>query len=234
MAACLLSLYAHAQDNYLSLSMGASLPTGSYSNESGTNTTGYAGTSFTLSFDGNYYLTPIFGFGGIANYGMNSVNEDLLRDDWIAHLEEVYPDVEVPPDANVEFTTTQWTYVNIMGGPTLGIPLERFRLEFRGRIGISIIKPPERNIRITYPNNEITSFASGQSVAFGYQLGTGIVFKPNESSGIRLGADYFSSESKIDVENRVDDDLGEPEIVTETISLPVSSIHLTLGLAYFF
>ncbi len=223
-----------AQKNYMGLSMGGSFPLGTYANEAGVNTTGYALTGFTLSFNGNYYFIDHIGFHGAINYGMNSVDEEKLKTDWVAHLKALYPDADLPDDAVIDFTTLGWLYVNALSGPVLGLSISKFTIEARATAGLSYIRPPERNIRITFRNTEITSFASGQSMAFGYQLGTGILFTPNNVTGIRLAFDYFSSTAKIDLESHIDEGLGNPVISTETVKFPISTIHLTLGLAYLF
>lgn len=226
----LLANLISAQNSYISLSMGTSIPVGTYSGEDQINTTGYAGPSFTLSFDGNYFFIPYFGITGIANYGMNATDEETLENDWIEYLKDLYPDVIIPDDATVQFSTDQWNYVNLMAGPVLSFPISKFSIEIKARGGMSYIRPPKREIYITYQNTEIYGNATGQSVKFGYLVGGGILYQPNDSYGVRLNADYFSTKAKIDLDRRKDDD----QLVTETIELPVTAFHVTLGIAYFF
>lgn len=223
-----------AQINYFSLSMGTTLPTQTYEANTDANSTGYAESGFTISFDGNYFPLDFLGFSGTVNLGMNFTDEVKLQDDWFEYLQNLYPDVIIPPDATVEFNTTQWNYVNLMAGPILSIPVSRFFIELKAKAGLSFIKPPERNIYISFANTEINSTASGQNLKFGYQLGGGILYMPNRNYGIRIGLDYFNSTAKVDLESREDDGTGNPVIKPAVLHIPVTAIHLTAGLAYSF
>jgi len=223
-----------AQLNYFSLSMGTTLPTQDFAGTTDASTTGYAESGFTMSFDGNYFPFDLFGINGTANFGMNFTDDVELQNDWFDYLKNLYPDVIIPPDATVEFNTTQWNYVNLMAGPIISIPVSRFFIELKAKAGLSFIKPPERNIYISFTNTEINSTASGQSLKFGYQLGGGILYMPNRNYGVRLGVDYFNSAAKVNLESREDDGTGNPVIKPAVLNIPVSAIHLTAGLAYSF
>ncbi len=230
---CLFAGFASAQDNYIGLSMGGSIPMGDYASTTEANKTGYAESGFSLNFQGNYYFMKFLGVGGTATFGMNGTAEEELKTDWITYLENLH-DVTIPDDANVRFITSQWTYVNLFAGPVLSFPFGRLSLELKAQGGMSVITPPERNIYITYTNVEITSNSAGHNVAFGYLLGAGLQFKPSEMYGFRLGADYFASEAKLNLEDKIDDGTGEGEIVSAVWEMPVRAYHITLGISYFF
>ena len=223
-----------AQDPYVSLSMGSTVPLGTYSEKSGSNTSGYALPSFTLSFDGNYFFAPYLGISATANYGMNGVAEEELKDDLILHLQDLYPDFTLPPDAELSFITTQWTYVNLFAGPVISIPVASFNFQLRALAGMSFTMPPKRDLFITYTNTELSHHAEGQSLKFGYLLGAGILYQPNSNYGIRLGVDYFSTNSVIDIDHSFDDGSGNEEIISEKVEIPVTAMHITLGIATFF
>ena len=223
-----------AQDNYVSLSMGSSIPLGTYSMASDSNTTGYALPSFTLSFDGNYYFAPYLGIAATANYGMNGVAEEELKDYVLLHIHELYPGFNPPPDAEVNFITTQWTYVNLLVGPVFSVPLASFNFQIRALAGMSFAMPPKRDLFITYANTQLSHHAEGQSLKFGYLLGAGILYQPNSNYGLRIGTDYFSTNSVIEIDYRYDDGSGGDEIKTEKVEKPVTVMHITLGIVTFF
>jgi len=223
-----------SQDHYVSLSMGSSVPLGTYSDDSGSNTTGYALPSFTLSFDGNYFFIPYLGISATANYGMNGVAEEELYDDLILHLHDLYPGLSIPPDAEVSFIATQWTYVNLLVGPVLSIPVASFNFQLRALAGMSFTMPPKRDLFITYTNTQLSHHAEGQSLKFGYLLGAGIMYQPNSNYGLRIGADYFSTNSVVEIDYLYDDGSGVGEIITEEVELPVTAMHITLGIVTFF
>ena len=231
---CFFVSLSFAQDNYISLSMGSSIPLGTYSGADSINTTGYALPSFTLSFDGNYFFAPYLGVSATLNYGMNGVAEEELKTYVMLHLQDLYPDFTLHPDAEVSFITTQWTYVNLFVGPVVSVPVASFNFQVRALAGMSFIMPPKRDLFITYTNTEIRHHAEGQSLKFGYLLGAGVLYQPNRNYGLRLAADYFSTNSVIDIDYRYDDGSGDEEIITEKVEIPVTALNLTLGIVTFF
>jgi len=228
------SLITRAQVSNINLSMGATIPLGDYKSTADATSTGYAGTGFTLNIGGKYFIVDYLGIGGTLNYGTNSTDEDALKESWLQYVKDLYPDYVIPPDANVEFNTNLWNYVNLMVGPVFSIPISRISFEFKAQAGISFITPPKRELYITYTNNEIYNNSGGSNVAFGYLLGASIVFQANDDYGVRVGADYFGSKAKLDLESRVDDGIGGSEIITEVWEVPVTAIHATVGIVYFF
>ncbi len=218
-----------AQQNFIGLAMGGSIPVGDYAATTEASQTGYALSGFSLNFIGDYYFMKVLGVGATATFGMNGTAEQELQSDWIDYLENLH-DVTIPSDADVRFIATQWTYVNLFVGPVISIPIKRISFELKAQGGISFITPPKRDTYITYEDTEISSVSSGSNVAFGYLLGVGIQFRPNDTYGIRVGADYFASEAVLELENWVD----EGNIITDIVEMPVQAYHVTLGISYFF
>ncbi len=175
---------------------------------------------------------PYLGITASANYGMNGVSEEELKTHMIKHLQELY-DITLPPGAEVSFTTTQWTYVNLFVGPVLSIPLGSFNFDIRALGGMSFTMPPKRDLFVTYPGVQLSHKAEGQSLKFGYLLGAGILYQPSGNYGLRFGADYFSTNSVVDINYIYDDGSGLEKRIEE-VEMPVSALHLTLGIATFF
>lgn len=231
--ALLFSGIVSAQQNFIGLAMGGSIPLGDYAHTTEANQTGYALSGFSLNFIGDYYFMKILGIGATATFGMNGTDEQELQSDWISYLENLH-DITIPPDADVRFITTQWTYVNLFVGPVVSFPLKRISFELKAQGGMSFITPPKRDLYISYDGDEITSSSSGSNVAFGYLLGAGIQYRPNDTYGIRVGADYFASEAKLNLEQRIEEGLEEGNIITEVWNMHVQTYHVTLGISYFF
>ena len=231
-----ISFLSIAQNGYISLSMGGTIPVGDFESTADASTTGYAGSGFTLNIEGKYSFKPILGIGGTLNYGMNSTDEDALEEDWLEYVKNLYPDSNIPDDANIQFTTNAWNYVNLMAGPVLSIPVSRLLFEFKAQAGVSFITPPKRELYITYDNdnNEMYHNSSGHNTTFGYLLGACILFQANEDYGIKLGADYFGSKAKLTIESQVDDGMGGTEPHYDLWEVPVTAFHVTVGIAYFF
>ncbi len=231
--ALLISVIGSAQHSFIGLAMGGSIPVGDYASTSDPDQTGFAESGFLLNFIGDYYFYKVLAIGATATFGMNGTDEQELEKVWINYLENLY-DLTVPPGADVRFISSQWTYVNLFIGPVVSIPIKRMSIELKAQCGMSFITPPTRDIYITYEETEISSNSGGSNIAFGYLLGAGIQFRANDSYGFRIGADYFASEAKLELEQRIDEGPDEGEIVTDIWQVPVQAYHVTLGISYFF
>lgn len=224
-------LSLHAQKNYLGFSMGVSLPGGAYAKK-GLGKGGYAGSGFALAFDGGCFFGKI-GLTGSASYGMNYLDDQSLKNDILDHIGYLFPENTWSPDAMIEFTSTQWTYVNFMTGPVLSIPLSVFSFEFRALGGMSFVMPPKRELFIFSSDEQWSGNASGQSVGLGYQIGGGVLFHPSSVYGIRLGVDYLQTRTRYDVHYSYQDPITDKTFL-EQADFPVSLIHASFGILYYF
>lgn len=226
---------AHAQHNYIGLAMGGSIPTGKYSGVDNPYTSGYATPSFTLDFEALYSFSPNIGIAAVANYGMNGVEATQLQSDLVSYYRDKYPGIPdpLPEEAEVRMDINQWTYVNLMTGPVASLPVSSFIFEVRALAGLSFTMPPERSLSFDYLGTHLSSEAQGQSLRFGYILGTSIIYKPH-STGIRLGADYLSTNTKVKVQDIFENGLDPAASEGMEIEMPLNAINITLGIISFF
>jgi len=224
----------YAQDSFLGLSMGASFPLGDYASGDNAFSSGYAGTNFVLNFDASYVVAPYIGIGATFSFGSNYADEDALKETLLTDLDKRYNQIDFPAPEDAEFSINmgKWTYINLMVGPNISIPLAILHLDFRALGGITFLTPPEREVGITWTGDEIFTSQSSQLIHFGYVLGAGIRFGMRGSTGIRIAADYFSSKPAMKIKT---DHLLIPEKdKTVTFDLPMKTLHLTVGLCFNF
>jgi hypothetical protein len=220
-----------SQDSYISLSLGGTFPKGSFAESNLLGTDGYAGSSFTMSFDGNYFMGKL-GIAGMLNFGMSYLDGTSIQAARIDYLNEIFPNNVIPPDASTEFISTQWNYVNLMTGPVFALPLSFISFEIKAMGGASVVIPPQENLSVTAGTDHWSCSSSGQSLHLGYLAGGALLFHPNPGYGIRLGVDYISTSATYEMYYNLD--LGgvtQNEIVSKE-KVPVRLVHLTVGIFY--
>ncbi len=223
-----------AQDNHFGLSFGTALPFGSLGSSDEIFHDGYASPGFHVSFDANYIPTWYFGIGGSLNLSTYATDADKMRADIIDKIREL-PPVEIPEGVEGDLGIGNWSYINLMVGPTVAIPAGSFQFNGHVFIGTCFGMPPVTNFKLEYGENTFNSYTNNQTVAFAYSVGTDILFSPSGSYAIKLGAEYFSSysNSTYDFEyiNSSQDKIDIPSVDND---IQLRAAHITLGLAYYF
>ncbi len=233
-ALLMMSVTGFSQDNYLDMKFGVGIPVGDFSNKE-LETTGYAGPGFMMSFEGNYFL-GVIGFSGSLTYGMNFLDDVALQNDITQHLQELFPDVELPPDAKTQFVISQWSNVNALVGPVLSLPVvPALRVEVKAMGGVSFVMPPTWQLYIQTGDGQLHSESYGQSVKGAYLLGAGITYKSSGTYGIHLGMDYVGSKTNFKLNYAfIEGDVENPPYQTKTVKIPVNMIQVNLGITYAF
>ena len=217
----------YSQRNYLGLSFGASMPGEEFAKNSLTEDGGYALTGFALEFSGAYIFDYYLGIAGTFTFSSNPINSEQLEKD----LVEAIPG-PVPPDVTeVILNHGSWMYSNIMAGPILTIPVWKLNFDFRGVAGLSFLMSPPWELTVKTDQETYFERHSGQTVSFGYMLGTAIRFNANSSYAIRLSADYFRSKQSFMVN---DDGLVSNITGKSSYDMNVGTVNINLGLAYRF
>jgi hypothetical protein len=220
-----------AQDSYLALNMGPSFPLDHFAAIDDYNTNGYAQPGFNLSFDGSYIPTWYFGIGGAFSFATNYPNQDSMLS---GLLEELGVLNELPTlsdeDVDALFTIGNWSYVNLLVGPTFSYPAGKFQFNLKALIGLSVVLPPNQTLTITYDNNTISGYSDGQNLNFCYNLGADIIYKLTGNYSLKVGAEYFHTTTEYAME------ISSQENALTTIDrkIDISSIHTTIGFAYLF
>jgi opacity protein-like surface antigen len=229
------SLQLMAQQNYASISFGVSLPQGDYAAIGDLSSNGYANTGGAIKFDAGYFPVSYIGIGGSFSFGSNYAKRDSLVKDMISYIEENASGIpDIPDDAEILYGTGFWNYINLFIGPHFSIRAsQQLYFDLRFLCGLSIVRPPDQELRIIYDGNEIYTRTSHNNAAFGFTTGGGIRYKFNETLALKLSADYVQTKANntytFDLFDGVVDDV--PPIDAE---FKIQALEITAGLAYSF
>jgi len=231
----LFSLAAYGQQNFASISFGASLPQGDYASTGNLGTSGYAKTGGTIKFDGAYFPGSYLGIGGSFSFGSNYAERDSLIQDMVAYIEENASSIiDIPEDAEIIYGSGFWNYINLFLGPHFSIrATQSLYFDLRGLAGLTVLRAPDQDLRINFDETEIYTHTSGSKLAFGFTAGAGLRINLNSDLALKLSADYFQSkatfEYTFDLFQGVADDVPPLEA-----DFYVRTVELTVGLAYSF
>lgn len=229
------SLQVMAQQNYASISFGAILPQGDYAATGDLSSNGYARNGGAIKFDAGYFPVSYFGIGGSFSFGSNFVNRDSLIKDVISYIETNTPGgIDIPDYAEIIYGSGFWNYINLFIGPQFSIrATQRIYFDFRVLGGLSIIRPPDQELTITYAGNNIDAHTSYNNVAFGFTAGGGIRIKLNTNLALKLSGDFVQTKTRntytFDLFQGVVDNV--PPIDAQFY---IRAVELAAGLAYSF
>lgn len=220
-----------AQDSHMALNMGPSIPLSDFAAIDNYKSNGYATPGFVLSFEGNYIPTWYFGIGGALTFSTNYPNQDSMLTGLVKELEALDGLPNFPEDMKTDFNIGNWSYANFLIGPTFAYPAGNFQFNFKALIGMSIIMPPNQTLMLFYNDNAVNASSDVQNVKFAYNIGTDIIMKMSGSYSIKLGLEYFSTQTNHSVDIGLNDEVKLPSIERD---IKINAIHATLGLAYLF
>ncbi len=220
-----------AQENFVSISFGASLPQGNYAETGDLAHNGYASTSGAIKFDAGYFPASYIGIGGSFSFGSNYAIKDSLRNDIRSHVETSLGGLDIP-DSSITYGAGFWNYINLLIGPHFSVrPAERLYLDFRILGGLSVIRPPDQELVVQLEDgSEVYSASSKNAISYGFMGGAGLRYKLNDNLALKLEADYTLARAKFDY---TFDFIGQ-DIPTIESDLWVSALELLVGLAYSF
>jgi opacity protein-like surface antigen len=229
------SASVYGQQNFASLSFGASLPQGGYGETGDLATNGYAKSGGTIKFDGAFFPTSYLGIGGSFSFGSNYGMSDSLMQDMIDYVEaNASSIIDIPDEAEILYSNGFWNNISILIGPHFSArATQRLYFDIRVLGGISILMPPDQEIIISWDGNEIHTLVSNNKVSFGFTAGGGFRYKLNDNLALKLGVDFVQARAKFDYTF----DLFEG-IAADIPPLPadffVRTVDIMIGLAYAF
>jgi len=231
----LFSLTVSGQQNYASISFGASLPQGGYASTDDLATSGYAKTGGTIKFDGAYFPGSYLGIGGSFSFGSNYAQRDSLLQDMVAYIEENASSIiEIPDDAEIIYGTGFWNYINLFLGPNFSVrATQKLYFDLRALAGMTILRAPDQDLRINFDDTEIYTHTSGNKLAFGFTAGAGMRIDLKSDLALKLSADYFQSKAKFTYKFDLFQGIAE-EVPPLDAEFYVRTVELTVGLAYSF
>lgn len=231
----LASLEAKAQQNFASISFGATLPQGDYAAVGDLSSNGYAKNGGAVKFDAGYFPTSYFGIGASFSFGSNFAYRDSLINDMVTYIEENASSIiHIPENAEILYGSGFWNYINVFIGPHFSIrATQRLYFDLRALAGVSFVRPPDQELRINFDNTSIYTRTSHNSASFGFLGGAGLRIVLNDNLALKFAADYYQSKSKntyaFDLFQGVAEDV--PPLDAEFL---IRTIELTIGLAYSF
>lgn len=230
-----LSLPAYAQQNFASISFGASLPMGDYGLTGDLASNGYARTGGAIKFDAGYFPGSYLGIGGSFSFGSNYAIRDSLLQDMITYVEENASSIiDIPEDAEIVYGSGFWNNISLFLGPHFSIrATQRLYFDIRALAGLSIVRPPDQELIIIFDATEIHSVVSNHKLSFGFTAGGGFRFKLNENLALKLGVDFSQAKSKFDYTFDLFSGVAEdvPPIQSDFY---VRTLDIMVGLAYAF
>ena len=230
----LITTACYAQKNFMSLTMGSSVPVGSFSESEDIYSDGFAGSNFVVNFDGAYFFIPVVGMGGTFSFGSSYGGGESLENAMYDDVLEKFPILSVPVNPEYNFDAGKWNYVNLMAGPQISIPLNNINIDFKALGGLSFVFVPSRDMSIELDNGEFSSSTQGDELNFGYIVGTGVRFGVGRGTGIRLGFDYYHSRPALVKKNSFTDNNISYDLPDNQFETSINSLHLALGIAYNF
>jgi len=228
------SMHLLAQQNFASISFGASISLDDYASTGDLSNSGYARTGGAIKFDGAYFPVSYLGIGASFGFGSNYVLRDSLVNDMVTYIEDNTSGVDIPEDAEILYGAGFWNYFNLFIGPHFSIRAsQKLYFDFRGLAGLSIIRFPDQELTITYDGNSIYNRTDHSSASFGWTAGGGIRIMLNSNIALKLSGDFVQTKSKntytFDLYEGIVDDV--PPLDAEFY---IRTVEVTAGLAYSF
>ena len=229
------SLPAYSQQNFASISFGASLPLGDYALTGDLASNGYAKNGFAIKFDAAYFPSSYLGIGGSFSFGSNYGIGDSLRQDLVAYVvENAASIIEIPDYAEVEYEWGFWNNIGLFLGPHFSFRAsQRLYFDLRALVGLSVLRPPDQELYISFDDRTIFTAASNNKLSFGFTAGGGLRFSLNDNLSLKLGVDFMQARSRFeytfDLFQGVADDI--PPLESDFY---VRTLDILLGLAYAF
>jgi opacity protein-like surface antigen len=224
-----------AQQNFASISFGASMSLKDYAATGDLSSNGYARTGGAIKFDGAYFPVSYLGIGASFGFGSNYILRDSLVNDMVAYIEDNVPGgVDIPEDAEILYGSGFWNYFNMFIGPHFSIRAsQKLYFDFRGLAGLSVVRSPDQELTITYDGNSIYNRTDQTNAAFGWTAGGGIRIMLNSNLALKFSADFIQTKSKntytFGLYEGIIDDI--PPLDAEFY---VQTLEITAGLAYSF
>ena len=228
-------LNINAQESYIGINLGMSIPGSDFSGREELFDHGYAVSGFSIEFDGIYFPGSIFGVGGMLGFGSYYTQQDPYFDDIRSYL-EAHPDnpgFSFPARNEVNYESGFWNIINIMAGPELAVPFWNFQFGVRAMGGPSIIISPKKNMTYDDALQQLDIESKGANLSLSYIYGASLMYFLSPGTSLRITADYYSGKGKNTIDSFIETPIGTLEEEREA-SVNINTLQLSLGLSYAF
>jgi opacity protein-like surface antigen len=224
----------HAQQNFASISFGASIPVGDYGSTGDLSSHGYARSGGSIKFDAGFFPVSYLGIGGSFSFGSNYSMRDSIRNDVREYVLDNASSIIEIPDDSITYGTGFWNYINLFIGPHFSVRAsQKLYFDFRILGGLSIIRPPDQELVINVDGQQIYSTASNNKLSYGFMGGAGMRYKLNDNLALKLEASYSMARSRFDYTFDFLSGIAE-DIPPIEADFWVSAVEISAGLAYAF
>jgi hypothetical protein len=190
-------LLSHAQEKYLSITGGYTVPVGNFAESDLNNSeSGYAQKGYNFSFEMSFYFNDFFGVGANLRFSSCNFNSKFFND----KLKERFKnDVDT-----INLTSSNYHLQNFLFGPYFKLDIGEY-VAIYGKTFIGVMSTYRPNQIIVYrPYGEamITKETLGKYTgSFAYNFGAGALFKLNSRLGLNVTADYIAGNPTFETYN---------------------------------
>ncbi|MBN2807037.1 MAG: hypothetical protein JXR22_10300 [Prolixibacteraceae bacterium] len=198
---------------------------------------GFAESGYSLNFDGDYFIHRRLAVSARFHFGLTSMNKPAVSD-WLEYQMTDYLSAD---SANNLYSVDYWQWSSPMMGIKLNYPIviNKLYVDVAAFSGLSIVKTPVQSMKIIDEVNEQVIFSeniAANHVSVPVMAEAGIRWIASDRIQLKVHAAFFQTGTKREhVSYIVKDKTNEvsEEIGRNTITTPIQTINLGLGLIYY-
>ena len=216
--------------------MGPVLPLGEFKSVDNSNlNAGFAGSGFTLNFDGDYYLTHRIAFSARFHFSLSSFN-DVEVADWLKQEAGGYYKEDTMAIKSIGY----WQWSSPLVGIKYNYPIVINKLYFDAGAfsGVCIASVPTQSLKIDDPDNQQIFYSENitkTNYALPLMLDAGLRLRFNDTIQLKLMASYYQSKITYQHVNYIISEstpLKPQTISTQDMTVPLKTLNFSVGLVY--
>lgn len=217
--------FAHAQENFMSLSFGRGIPMSDFANTASLANNGFATQGYMADYSGAYYPFDYWGLAGTIKFNQNALDQDATR----AALIDLIP--ETPPgNYDITLDIGYWNIVSIGVGPQFTLPISKLSIDAYFFPGLHIVAPPKMQLTIHDGEDSKVYRGETQNLRFGFETGLALRYELGSNYGIRLSASYLQTSSKGELISNLAGQIDDNKELDFTTKIQI--INFGIGLVY--
>jgi len=237
-----ISAYCQTDNWYFSLSMGGSLPMGTFKQTDLSDPkSGYAQNGFALIMDATYPVSDHWGLKGMALMNTNPVDRNGLGTKLETRMQAFYPVIAETDRPYLSLIVNSWMWNAVLAGPVYTINFDRIFWDFQVLGGMNVTYLPQQKLLYEKPANSwlyLDRNTSTINVSYGLLAGTAVRFPVTNRINLRVGVDYYHSQASVPYEQIRVTKLGTTEQTTEKLgsgsaTVPIDMLSATIGFVYY-
>ena len=216
--------------------MGSVLSLGEFKSVDNSNqNAGFAGSGFTLNFDGDYYLTHRVAFSARFHFSLSSFNDAEVAD-WLKQEAGDYYKEDTMAIKSIGY----WQWSSPLVGIKYNYPIviNKFYFEVGAFSGLCIAPAPTQSLKIDDPDNQQIFYSENitkTNYALPLMLDAGFRLRFNDTIQLKLMASYYQSKIAYQHVNYIVSEsvpLQPQTISTRDMAVPLKTLNFSIGLVY--